>query len=63
MPIDTRYDPAGPSAELKAAMVSCTPCSACPSAPVWPSMPEEAMARPVIVQTTIVSKNVPVMLM
>ena len=37
------------------------PVSGLPSAPTMPSTPEEAMVRPVMVQTTMVSMKVPVM--
>lgn len=44
-----------------AAMVSATPVSGLPSAPTIPSTPEDAMVRPVMEQTTMVSMKVPVM--
>lgn len=45
----------------KAAMVRATPVRGLPSAPRVPRTPEEAMVRPVMEQTTMVSMKVPVM--
>ena len=58
----TRYCPAGPIRDSNAAIVRDTPLSGAPLASTPPSTPEAAITSPVIVQTTIVSKNVPVML-
>ena len=57
--IVTNTAPALPSAVSNAAIVSSAPSSILPSAFVVPSIPLDAIARPVIVQTIIVSINVP----
>ena len=62
IPIVTSHEPTGPNTELKAAIVRAEPLTTAPDASVMPSTPELAMARPVIVHTTMVSQNVPVML-
>ena len=55
--------PTSPKADLKAKIVRAAPCTNFPSSPTVPRTPDDAIQRPVIVQTTIVSQNVPVMLM
>lgn len=62
IPIVTRIAPTSPKADLKARMVSAAPSTTFPSAPTVPRTPDEAIHNPVIVHTTIVSQNVPVIL-
>lgn len=61
--METMYLPTGPRKVSNAAMVRLTPWSGVPVPSEVPRTPEEAMTRPVIVQTMVVSKKVPVMLM
>ena len=62
MPIVTIQAPKVPRTVRKASMVSAEPTTSSPDASVMPSTPEEQIARPVMVQITMVSKKVPVML-
>ena len=58
--MDTMYLPTGPTNFSKAAMVRLRPDRATPFSSTVPSIPEDAMTRPVMEQMTIVSKKVPV---
>ena len=60
IPIVTSHPPAETRIVWKAAIVMSDPVSNSPEASVMPSTPEEAIARPVIVHTTMVSQNVSV---
>ena len=63
IPMVTSHPPALPRTVSNAAIVTSDPVSRFPAASVVPSTPEEAIARPVMVHTTIVSQNVPVIFM
>ena len=62
IPIVTSQEPIGPKTDLNAAMVRADPLTIAPVSSVMPNTPVLAIARPVIVHTTIVSQNVPVIL-
>ena len=60
---DTMSLPYSPKTELKARMVSCAPVTSLPvDGSMVPSVPDDAMTRPVSIQMIIVSKKVPVIL-
>ena len=61
MPMVTSQPPADPRTVSNAAIVTSEPVRSSPAAFVVPSTPEEAIASPVMVHTTIVSQKVPVM--
>ena len=58
MPMVTSQPPAEPRIVSKAAIVTSEPVRSSPAAFVVPSTPEEAIASPVMVHTTIVSGHV-----
>lgn len=62
IPIVTSQPPEVPRTVLNAAIVISEPVRNSPAESVIPSTPEEAIASPVMVHTTIVSQNVPVIL-
>ena len=63
MAMETMSLPYVPNTVENARIVSWTPETSLPvSGSTVPSMPDEAMTRPVSMQMIIVSKNVPVML-
>ncbi len=58
----TKLPPQSPNVVRKTASVRAVPVRGFPAVSVLPSTPDAAKASPVMVQTTAVSRNTPVML-